>query len=135
MTSRRKRNFQEHRLSRRERQIMQAVYRTGQATVAEIVSSIPSPPTPDAVRRLCHILEEKGHLKSRPDGNRRLYLPTVDGVKARRNALDNVLETFFGGSAHRLVATLLDAKRDELSDQDVERLTRMIDAADEERTE
>lgn len=128
----RKKQFREHQLSRRERQIMQAVYRAGRATVAEIVAAIPDPPTPDAIRRLCHILAEKGHLKSKPDGRRKVYTPTVRGSNARRDALQNVVDTFFDGSPHMLVATLLDSHRDKLSDGDIERLTRMIDAAEEE---
>ena len=127
-----KKEFQEHRFSRRERQIMQAVYRTGRATVAEIVALIPDPPTPDAIRRLCSILERKGHLKSRLANNRRVYAPTVGSGKARRKALENVVETFFSGSPHMLVATLLDSHRDRLSPEDVRRLSRMIDEAEKD---
>ena len=128
----RKQEFQEHALSRRERQIMQAVYRAGRATVADIVADIPDPPTPDAVRRLCHILEEKGHLKSGLDGKRRLYAPTVGGGKAGRHALRNLVDTFFAGSPHMLVATLLDSHRDQLSDEDIARLESMIEAAEKD---
>jgi predicted transcriptional regulator len=126
-----KKQFHEHQLSRRERQIMQAVYKAGRATVAEIVAAVPDPPTPDAIRRLCHILQEKGHLKSKPDGRRRIYFPTIRGSSARRDALRNVVDTFFDGSPHMLVATLLDSHRDKLSDDDILRLSRMIDEAEE----
>ena len=109
---------------------MQAVCRGGRASVADIVDGIPDPPSPDAVRRLCHILEEKGHLKSRLDGRRRLYSPTARSSRIRRHALRNLMDTFFDGSPHMLVAALLDSHRDRLSDEDVARLERMIDEAD-----
>ena len=127
-----KKDLLEHHLSRRERQIMGAVYRLGRASVADVVANIPDPPTQDAVRRLCHILEEKGLLKARPDGQRKVYSPTVNSKNARRGALENMIDTFFGGSPHMLVAALLDARRDELSDEDVHRLTKMIESADTE---
>ena len=132
MAARKKREFQEHKLSRRERQIMQAVYRLGQATVVEITANIPEPPTPDSIRRMCHILEDKGHLKAHADGTRKVYQPTVTSDNARNNALDNVLETFFAGSPHMLVATLLDTKRDQLSGEDIQRLTRLIEDAEKD---
>lgn len=130
MSASKKREFQEHELSRRERQIMQAVYRLGQATVVEIVANIPEPPTPDSIRRMCHILEDKGHLKAHADGTRKVYQPTVGSDNARTNALGNMLETFFNGSPHMLVATLLDAKRDQLTQDDIQRLTQLIENAE-----
>ncbi len=131
MSKRAKREFTEHELSRRERQIMAAVYRLGKATVAEIVDEIPEPPTSDAVRRMCNILAERGFLRSRPDGARNVFHPTVPPAKARRTALDHLLQTFFRDSPHQLVATLLQARRKELSDEDVDRLTAMIEDAEE----
>jgi predicted transcriptional regulator len=128
--SRKKKDVLEHHLSRRERQIMQAIYRLGSASVADVVENIPDPPTQDAVRRLCHILEEKGLLKARPDGQRKVYSPTVDSESARRGALENLIDTFFGGSSRMLVATLLDARRDELSEDEIKRLTRMLEEAE-----
>jgi BlaI family penicillinase repressor len=130
--AKRKDEFREHELSRRERQIMAAVYRLGQATVAEIVASIPDPPTPDAIRRLCHILEEKGHLRARADGPRKVYLPTVEPHRARRKALENLIDTFFGGSPQLLAATLLDTRERELGPEDVQRLSALIDRAEED---
>ncbi len=116
-------------LSRRERQIMSAVYRLGRATVADVVAQIPQPPSPDAIRRLCHILEEKGFLRHRADGNRNLYFPTIRPEKARRHALDHLLDTFFAGSPGKLVAALLDARRDELTREEIERLATLVDEA------
>ncbi|MCP4550207.1 MAG: BlaI/MecI/CopY family transcriptional regulator [bacterium] len=117
----------EHQLSRRERQIMSAIYRLGEASVADIVMNIPEPPTQDAVRRLCHILTSKGLLHSRPDKRRKIYSPTVTSQRARSKALSNLLDTFFGGSPRELVATLLDAKRDRLSAEEIERLSALVE--------
>lgn len=129
MPGRRKKDILEHQLSRRERQIMSAVYRLGRATVAEITENIPDPPTQDAVRRLCHILADKGLLKARPDGQRKVYTPTINSHKARHSALDNVIDTFFGGSPGMLVAALLENRGDKLSAEEIERLTRLIEQA------
>ncbi len=131
MSKRAKREFNEHELSRRERQIMGAVYRLGKATVAEIVGEIPEAPTSDAVRRMCNILAERGFLRSEPDGTRNVFHPTVSAAKARRTALDNLLQTFFRDSPHQLVATLLKTRRKELSEEDIDRLTAMIEEAEE----
>ena len=125
------RNPQEN-LSRRERQIMQAVYRRGEATVADIVGGIPEPPTADAIRRLCHILEDKGHLTSRKEGQQRVYAPTVAAGRARRRALDNLIDTFFGGSAGSLAAALLDSRGDQLDDDEIARLARLVDQAEQD---
>ena len=85
-------------LSRRERQIMDAVYALGEATVNKVLETIPSPPTSMAVRRMMHILEEKGHLRRRESGREVVYAPRQPKGKAGRRAFDRVLETFFGGS-------------------------------------
>ena len=82
------------------------------------------------MRRLCHILEEKNLLKARAEGQRKLYSPTIDSRKASSGALENVIDTFFGGSPHMLVAALLDAHRDELSPDDIKRLTEIIRSAE-----
>ena len=129
MPGRRKKDVLEHQLSRRERQIMGAIYRLGKATVAEIVDNIPDPPTQDAIRRMCHILADKGLLKATPDGPRKVYSPTINSKKARHSALDNVIDTFFGGSPGMLVASLLENRKDKLSAEDLERLTRLIEEA------
>lgn len=134
MAKRNTRAVSEHRLSRRERQIMNVVYRLGQASVAEIVESLPDPPTQDAIRRLCHILEDKGRLLHRQDGHRNVYYPTVKPEQARKSALDNLIDTFFGGSTPSLVAALLDTRRDELTDDDIRRMADMIAAASKKET-
>mgnify|MGYP002641907466 CR=1 FL=1 len=84
--------------SRRERQIMDAIFELGEATVNQVVSAIPDAPTAMAVRRMMHILEEKGHLKRRENGREVIYSPKESKEKAGRGAFEKVLETFFGGS-------------------------------------
>jgi len=118
-------------LSRRERQIMDAVYRAGEATVAEIHGQIPEPPSVNALRRLVVILEEKGHLKRKWDGPRMVFLPTLARKKAARQALERVREIFFGGSAGQAAAALFEA-RDSLTEEDLALLSRLVDEAREE---
>src|SRR6266567_3008449 len=91
-------------LSRRERQIMDVVYRRGRATAAEIHDQLPDPPHAAAVRTLLRILEKKGHLRHEKDGLRHIYLPTTPRSVAQRSALRHLLGTFFGGSRAAAVA-------------------------------
>lgn len=119
----------EHALSRRERQIMDVIYRLGEATVAQITVDLPDPPSRDAVRRMAHILEEKGFLSHRQEGPQNVYRPTQQRQAASNSALDHVLETFFGGSTQRMVAALLDLKREELDEETLQRLAAMIERA------
>lgn len=116
-------------LGRRERQIMEAVYARGQASVTQVLEALPDPPSYSAVRAMLNLLEEKGHLKRRKAGRKFLYVPTVPRDKARRSALRNLLSTFFGGSAAQAVASLIDMHEDNLSDEDLERLARRIEDA------
>ncbi len=126
---RRKPEFSEQALSRRERQIMAAVYRLGRASIAEIAAELPEPPTVDAVRRMAHILEEKGLLDHDQDGPRNVYYATIKLERASRSALDHLMETFFADSPQKLVAALLDSKKDSLSAAEMKRLATMIDDA------
>ena len=112
-------------LSRRERQIMDIVYRGGRVTAAEVNERLPDPPSYSAARTLLRILEDKGHLRHELDGTRYVYLPVVAKQSARRSALRDVVETFFDGSAEKVVAALLD--RDGLSDEELERLSSLIE--------
>lgn len=116
-------------LSRRERQIMDAVFALGEATVNKVVETIPDPPTPMAVRRLMHILEEKGHLRRRENGREVMYLPREAKAKAGRSAFQRVLETFFGGSLEEALAAHLLARKDSVSDEERERLIALIEHA------
>lgn len=119
-------------LSRRERQIMDVVYRRGEATAAEVLDGLADPPSYSAVRAMLRILEEKGHLAHRQDGPRYVYRPTVAPEKAQRSALRHLLRTFFDGSAEEAVAALLDEARDDLSDADLDRLSHLIERARKE---
>ena len=116
-------------LSRRERQIMEVIYREGQATAGDVLAKMSDPPSYSSVRALLRVLENKGHLRHILDGTRYVYLPTLARDRAGRPALANVLETFFDGSAEKAVAALLDLSRAELSDDDLARLSKLIDEA------
>ncbi len=116
-------------LSRRERQIMDVLFRLGEATGAEVMEGLPDPPSYSAVRAMLRILEEKGEIAHTQDGPRYVYRPTVAPEKARRSALRHVLRTFFDGSAERAVAALLDDAGNHLSDAELDRLASLIEQA------
>jgi BlaI family transcriptional regulator, penicillinase repressor len=117
-------------LGRRERQIMDAVYRRGRATVAEVRAGLEDPPTYSAVRGMLRFLEDKGLLRHEQDGVRYVYIPTVTPAKARRSALRHLVRTFFGGSAQQAMAALLEDTR--LSDEELDRLERLVERARKE---
>ena len=119
-------------LSRRERQILDALYAAGRATAADIQGAIPDPPSYSAVRTLLRILEDKGHVKHEQEGAKYVYLPTVERHNAQRSALRHMLNTFFGGSATQAMAALLDEESLELPKKDVERLKAVIERARKE---
>jgi predicted transcriptional regulator len=114
-------------LGRRERQIMDAVYRLGSASVAEVRAELPDPPSYSAVRAMLNLLEAKGHLKHERDGLRYVYRPTVAQDRARRSALRHMVHTFFHGSPGEAAAALLELPEGELSDTERERLARLIE--------
>ena len=116
-------------LSRRERQIMDAVFALSEATVNQVVEAISDPPTPMAVRRMMHILEEKGHLKRREKGREVIYSPREARTKAGRNALQNVLEKFFGGSLEEALAAHLHSRKDKIGDDERQRMIELIEQA------
>jgi predicted transcriptional regulator len=120
-------------LSRRERQIMEIVYQRGQATAAEVHEELPDPPSYTAVRTMLRLLEEKGHLKHIQQGPRYLYLPTVPRERARRSALQRMLQIFFDGSTEQAVASLLELNRAKLSEADLDRLADLIEEAKQDR--
>ncbi|MEO8130597.1 MAG: BlaI/MecI/CopY family transcriptional regulator, partial [Bryobacteraceae bacterium] len=94
-------------LSRRERQIMDLLYQSGRATAAEIQEALPSPPSYSATRAMLRILEEKGHVRHEEDGPRYVYTPRVSRDLAKKSALHHIVQTFFEGSAAKLVSTLV----------------------------
>lgn len=119
----------QHKLSRRERQIMDVLYRRGRATAAEILRDLPEPPSYSAVRAMLRVLEEKKHVRHEEKDLRYVYLPVVPREKARRSAVAHMLNTFFDGSAEQAVATLLDVSAKELSDEDFDRLAALVEKA------
>jgi len=119
-------------LSRRERQIMDAVVALGEETVNQVVETIPSPPTAMAVRRMMHILEEKGHLRRRQSGREVIYVPRLAKDKAGRRAFERVLETFFGGSLEEALAAHMHSRKDQVSADERERLIALIKQAEQE---
>jgi BlaI family penicillinase repressor len=116
-------------LSRRERQIMDILYQRGRASAAEIHQALPDRPSYSAVRAKLRVLEEKGHVRHEEEALRYVYLPTLARERAKRSALDHMLETFFDGSAEQAVAALLDLSSRKLSEQELDRLARLIEQA------
>ena len=120
------------RLGRRERQIMEVVYRLGRASVADVLAALPDPPSYTSVRTMLRLLEEKGHLRHREEGRRFVYLPVVAPGTARRSALKNLLATFFNGSVEKAVASLIEIEAGRLSEEELDRLAKLIDQARKE---
>jgi predicted transcriptional regulator len=118
--------------SRREKEMMDVVYRLGQATVAQVREQMASPPSYSSVRSTLSGLERKGHLQHRFDGNRYIYRPTIQREKARLSALDHLLATFFDGSAAEVVAALLESRRAELTAEELDELSNLIRQARKE---
>lgn len=116
-------------LSRREQQIMDIIYSRGRATATEVMESLPDAPSYSAVRALLRVLEEKGHLRHKQDGQRYVYHPTVARERAKRSALRRVLQTFFDNSAEDAVAALLDISQKQLSDEELKRMEDLIKQA------
>jgi len=119
-------------LSRRERQIMEIIYRRGRASVSEVLEEMPDPPSYSSARATMGILENKGHLKHEKEGPRYVYSPTVSRRKASSSAARQLLNTFFDGSVERAVAALLSASESELSDEELDRLALRIRGARKE---
>ena len=121
-----------HHLSRRERQIMDVVYRLGSATAAEVLGNLADPPSYSAVRALLRVLEDKGHLTHAQDGLRYVYSPVVPRTSARRSALRQVVRTFFDGSTAQAAAALLDLSESSLSQEEARQLAQLIEKAKRE---
>jgi predicted transcriptional regulator len=120
-------------LSRRERQIMDIVYRRGRATAAEVLDDLPDPPTYSAVRAALRLLEEKGRLRHEVDGRTYVYLPTEPRGQARTTALRHLVRTFFSGSPEQVVNALIEDARP--SDAELDRLAKLIEEARARREE
>jgi predicted transcriptional regulator len=116
-------------LSRRERQIMNAIYARGKATAAEIVDDLGDPTADASIRKLVRILEAKGWLRHTRRSVEHVYSPTVSKLRARKAALRHLVETFFDGAPERAALALLDAAKDRLSTQERAQLAALIEAA------
>ena len=116
-------------LGRRERQIMDVIFALGEASVSEVLDRLPDPPSYSAVRTMVRLLEAKGFLKHRQDGNRYVYRPTQSHENASRSALKHLLATFFQGSATDAVAAILDLSADDMTDADLQRMEKLIEQA------
>jgi BlaI family penicillinase repressor len=119
-------------LSRRERQIMDILYQRGRATAAEVHKGLPSPPGYSAVRAMLRILEEKGHVRHEQDGPRYAFLPTTPRDTAKRLALKHLVKTFFEDSAEGAISALVDFSSTKLSDDEFDRLAKLIEKARKE---
>jgi len=119
-------------LSRRERQIMDILYRRGRASAAEIHQALPDAPTYSAVRAKLRVLEEKGHVRHEEESLRYVYLPTMGRDTARRSALRHLVSTFFEGSAEEAIAALLDLSSADLTAADLDRIQSIVEEAKKE---
>jgi BlaI family transcriptional regulator, penicillinase repressor len=119
-------------LSRRERQILDILYTRGRATAAEILESLPDPPSYSATRALLRVLEQKGHVRHEEDGPRYVFLPRVSRQRASVTALRHVLNTFFDGSAVAAATALVDGSASKLSTEELDRLEALIEKARKE---
>jgi predicted transcriptional regulator len=114
-------------LGKRERQIMDIVYRRGRASASDVLADLPDPPTYSTVRGMLRYLEEKGHLRHEQEGPRYVYLATSAKKEVRASALSHLVRTFFDGSTAAAAAALLESKP--LSPTEYEKLAKLIEAA------
>lgn len=119
-------------LSRRERQILDILYARGRATAAEILGSLPDPPSYSTARALLRVLEQKGHVRHEEDGPRYVFFPRVSRRRAAVSALRHVLNTFFDGSAVEAATALVDGSASKLSTEELDRLEALIERARKE---
>ena len=119
-------------LTRRERQIMDVLYRRTRATAAEVMAELPGEPNYSTVRTQLRVLEDKGHVRHEEEGGRYVYAPAVPRHAARKSALKHLVETFFDGSAEQVVAAVLGGEASRLSDEELDRVSALIDKARKE---
>jgi predicted transcriptional regulator len=119
-------------LSRRERQIMDVLFRRARATAAEVMDELPGEPSYSTVRTQLRVLEEKGHVRREYDGVRFAYMPAVARHAARKSALRHVIDTFFDGSTEKAVVALLGGESARLTDEQLARIAGMIEKARKE---
>jgi predicted transcriptional regulator len=120
-------------LSRRERQIMDIIYRLGRVTVAEVLPELPGEPAYSTVRAQLRVLEQKGHVRHEEQGQQYIYTPTVPRHAVRQSALKHLVHTFFDGSREKVVSALLGSESGSVSDEELERIAQIIEKARKER--
>ncbi|MFQ5741316.1 MAG: BlaI/MecI/CopY family transcriptional regulator [Acidobacteriota bacterium] len=118
--------------SRRERQIMDVVYQCGHATAAQVLEHLPDPPGYSTVRTLLGVLERKGHLRHERRGYHYVYFPTTPVEEVSTSVLRHVMDTFFKGSATKIVSAVLDLKDTQLSEGEYEKILKLVQKAREE---
>src|SRR5688572_16426182 len=116
-------------LTRREREIMDVVYRLGRATALDVLDNLEKPPSYSAVRALLRLLEEHGHVTHTTDGARYVYAPAVPRGTARRRALEHLISTFFEGSVEQTLSALVESSKDKLSNAELDRLAEVVERA------
>ena len=119
-------------LSRRERQIMDALFRRGRATAAEVMADLTGEPSYSTVRTQLRVLEEKGHVRHEDDGVRYIYAPVVRRQSARRSALRHLVDTFFDGSAEKTVAALLGGEASRITEDELDRIAALLEKSRKE---
>jgi len=116
-------------LTRRERHVMDILYRRGSATAGEVMKELSGNPSDSTVRTLLRILEEKGHVRHEEHGLRYVYSPTVSGKAVRQSALRHVIDTFFDGSTANVVASLIGPEGSKLSKDELQRIAKLVEKA------
>jgi BlaI family transcriptional regulator, penicillinase repressor len=119
----------QHPLSRRERQIMDVLIAQGRASASDIQSLIPDPPGYSAIRATLRVMEEKGYIRHEQNGPAYVYAPKIAPERAKRSALKHILNTFFAGSAERMVAALLDVSSGNLDPSELDRIAALVEEA------
>lgn len=119
-------------LSRREREILDILYRQGKATASEVKDAMPDAPTYSGVRGMLRVLEEKGHVRHENDGLKYVYTPVVNPEKAKKSAVKHLVDTFFKDAPDQVVAALLDVSSKRLTREELDRMSEMIEKAKRE---
>jgi predicted transcriptional regulator len=119
-------------LTRRERQIMDILFRRGRATAAEVMEELPGDPSYSTVRTQLRVLEDKGHARHEEEGLRYVYMPALARTAARKSALRHLVDTFFDGSAENVVAALLGGEAARLSEEELQRIADLVARARKE---
>lgn len=113
-------------LTKRERQIMDRLYRLGRATASEVLDGLPGAPSYSTVRTQLRVLESKGHVRHEEQGLRYIYMPTVSRQSARKSALKHLVETFYDGSNANVVAALLGGEASKITDDELDRILELV---------